>query len=284
MNRALWKKTLRDAFWPLLTGCALLVAFHWLMVYAAKQAPIQPKMLERMPDFVKRALPVDFMQLLRSNVRLAFFYEHPLVQMIVVGWAIARGSDCVSGELGRGTMELILAQPITRVGLIVSQGLATIGGCALLAASAWIGSALGGMTITLDPPVEPRVLTPAATNLAALGICVSGLATLASSWDRYRWRSIGLMVGLYVIESALAVMARAIANWEWLRFGTFLTFFSPSRIVIQGDQAWRFAAQYPGDRWELGGLGCNVGLVGIGLIAYAAAAVIFCRRDLPAPL
>ena len=38
------------------------------------------------------------------------------------------------------------------------------------------------------------------------------------------------------------------------------------------------------DSFELGGLGYDSILIGLGLVAYLGAAVIFCHRDLPAPL
>jgi uncharacterized membrane protein len=43
-------------------------------------------------------------------------------------------------------------------------------------------------------------------------------------------------------------------------------------MVAASDVAWRLALQY------------NAPLVVVGLIGYVAGAIVFCRRDLPAPL
>ena len=48
-------------------------------------------------------------------------YVHPLVLFSAVIWAIMRGSDCVSGEIGRGTMEMLLAQPVRRTSLYTAH-------------------------------------------------------------------------------------------------------------------------------------------------------------------
>ena len=41
-------------------------------------------------------------------------YEEPMIYMIMTIWCVARSSDVVSGELGRGTMEILLSQPVSR--------------------------------------------------------------------------------------------------------------------------------------------------------------------------
>ena len=45
---------------------------------------------------------------------LSIGYVHPLVQIIFCIWAVGRASGAVAGELDRGTMELLLAQPLSR--------------------------------------------------------------------------------------------------------------------------------------------------------------------------
>jgi hypothetical protein len=48
---------------------------------------------------------------------------------------------------------------------------------------------------------------------------------------------------------------------------------------------WAFVLTDTTGRWTgLGPLGYDLILLGLGLAAYLAATMIFCRRDLPAPL
>jgi hypothetical protein len=53
---------------------------------------------------------------------------------------------------------------------------------------------------------------------------------------------------------------------------TFLGAYQPQILVTDHERAWQLSASYNGI------------LLGLGLLAYFAAAVIFSRRDLPAPL
>ena len=45
---------------------------------------------------------------------LSIGYVHPLMQTIFCIWAVGRASGAIAGEMDRGTMELLLAQPLAR--------------------------------------------------------------------------------------------------------------------------------------------------------------------------
>ncbi len=82
--------------------------------------------------------------------RIAAEYDDPVVLLLMTVWAISRGSDAVSGELNRGTMEMLLGQPVTRLGVISVQACVTLLGAALIAMAAWLGTCVGLATVSLD--------------------------------------------------------------------------------------------------------------------------------------
>ena len=100
-------------------------------------------MFSFMPELVEQLMPVSFSQVATSAGRIAVAYDDPIVLLLVTVWAISRGSDAVSGELNRGTMEMVLAQPVTRFGVLGTQAAVTLGGAALLAAAALVGNERG---------------------------------------------------------------------------------------------------------------------------------------------
>jgi ABC-2 type transport system permease protein len=132
-------------------------------------------------------------------------------------------------------------------------------------------------------------MIPAAINLLCLGFTMSGLATLFSSWDRYRWRSIGIVSGILILQMMAKIGAKSTDSLGFLQWTTFLSAFEP-QIQVQ------VAVDYPAQLWswrlldvagETGGLGplsSNTILLSIGLLSYLSATWIFCRRDLPAPI
>jgi ABC-2 type transport system permease protein len=236
-------------------------------------------------------------------------------------FAIARGSDVVSGELSRGTLEMLLAQPVSRVQVLVSQSLVTICGLAVLCFATWAGTAAGIYTTQvkedLPPPAigipglgiriplafgepekvlvpmsektRPGYFVPGAFNLFCLGVALAGLSALVSAMDRYRWRTIGVVVGVYVVWLVLKLLGQAIAEVAWLQRLSLFTAYEPQKFVSiavhQPQHAWALAMyDARGQFLEPGPLGYNLILLAIGGVCYVAAAVAFQKRDLPAPL
>ncbi len=136
--------------------------------------------------------------------------------------------------------------------------------------------------------VDPRVLLPAATNYCCLGVFLTGLTTLLSSWDRYRWRTIGLTVGFYVVQTIFELVGLAVERMEWIKRFTFFTAYEPiafvARSVESPETAWAFFLSDDTHLTHLGPLGYDAILVGLGLAGLVAGTIVFCRRDLPAPL
>jgi len=269
----------------------------------------------------ERFSPVPFEQLFTYAGRIALTYDEPIVVVSVSLWAIARGSDCISGEIGRGTMEMLLGQPISRVQVLWTQAAVTIAGIALLSFTSWLGVYTGIMTVSVEEPapretwtipllgvelpnplakektqmtpmsekVDEGVFVPAAFNLFALGFFLAGLTSLFSSWDRYRWRSIGLVVGIYMFQMIVKVLALASDRLHWLLNCTFFTAYEPERFVSiaanDPQQTWALVLRDDAGRLlDLGPLGYDSLLIGMGLLAYAGATIVFHRRDLPPPL
>ena len=279
MNGQLWKKSMSEGKW-LLAACSLgMFAYHWLWVWLTGQISIRhmKKILtEFVPEFVQDLFPVPIEVLASSTGRIAMGYEEPIVVVLVCVWAIARGSDSVSGEIGRGTMEMLLAQPIRRLDVLVTHVVVTLLGSAVLAAFAWLGTYVGVATVTLEEQVSAWDYLPAAANLFCLGVFVAGLSMLASSFDRNRGRTIGLVVGFYVVQVVIKTVGLLAKDLAWLGEYSALSNFEPQILVSQfhndSQAVWSLLWQYNGP------------LIYLGLAGFLVSAVIFCRRDVPAPL
>jgi ABC-2 type transport system permease protein len=322
MNRCLLKKSLLEARALFLACGALMFAYSWVRVWLVSRLDTSrfQSIIELLPGEWTRFSPVDIAWLVTYTGRIAVVYDEPIIVVGMAIWAIARGSDCVSGELNRGTMELLLAQPVSRLQILFTQAGVTIAGAALLALAVWAGTAVGVSVNTVEETIAPKIETPipgielpnpfaeptkvrvpmdervdlsvyanASANLFCLGFFLAGLTSLMSSWDRYRWRTIGLVVGVYIVHFVLKMVGLAVDEWRWLLFGSFFTAYEPEEFVS-------IAAQTPEQTWsllrydsagvatELGPLGYDLVLLGLGFACYLAAGVIFHRRDLPAPL
>lgn len=274
MNRSLWTKAIGDAR-LLLAGLTLLMfGFNWLFVWLTSLVELGAFtiFLQALPGEFESLIGVPLAKVATTTGRIALAYIDPVVVFTMVTWSLARGSDVVSGEIGRGTMELLLAQPVARLSLLTTHAVVTTLGSVVLALAAWLGTCQGLALTGLLKEVEPRHFVPAAANLFAATFFLTAATTLVSACDSQRWRTLGIVGAFYIVELLVKIVARMAPKLDWLIYGTFLGAFEPQNLVVYPERAWQLSFGYDGT------------LIALGLAAYVAAAVIFNRRDIPAPL
>ena len=276
MKRALFWKSVTDARW-LLGCCALLLfVFHFLVVWIVSiiDLPNLAGLLASLGDFgkiIERILPVPIAEMTTPAGMLSVSYTDPVVLFTATYWGISRGSDAVSGELDRGTLELVLAQPISRsTALLVPACVTTIGTLALVLAG-WLGIVFGLAIIDVGRPVSPLRFLPCAANLFSFTFFVAGLTTMVSAMHNYRWQTIGWVGGFYVVQLIVKVVAR-MGQIDWLTYFTFFGAYEPAATVTQPDAVGELMFKY------------NVVYLVMGVVGYLIATAIFRRRDLPPPL
>jgi ABC-2 type transport system permease protein len=274
-NRAIWTRAVTECWLLLASLCILLFAFAWVYVWLISMIdlPVLYEFMLRGLKDLERLSGVPFVDVATPEGRIALAFVDPLVHLGVTVWAIARGSDAVAGELERGTMEMLLAQPVSRISVYVSKAVVTLVGLVLICVALWCGMAVGVLLIVEETDrVWPALYIAPTFNVFGLGVAMAGITAFVSSWDRYRWRTIGIMGAFYAIAVVLKVIGRMAPGWEPVGWFSVFWPFEPQRMVAASEDAWRLVVDY------------NAPLVAIGLVAYVAGAIIFCRRDLPAPL
>ena len=274
-NRAIWNKTWGDQRVLLLSLAALWAAFPWLYILLSAQIEMpafQNVLLKVIPADWQQLSGVPFSEVATYAGRVALAFVDPVVVLAATVWGITRGSDAVSGPLERGTMEMLLAAPVRRSAIFLTLALATTAAaallCGVLLASVWTVVALGPWA----GKVEPVRFLPAVANVFGLMVCMAGISACVSAADSHRWRTIGIMCGLYVTAILTKLVGRLSGVLGWVGYLSVLNAYEPQRLVGGGPEAWRMLAWYDGI------------LLGIGIVAYLIGAVIFSRRDLPAPL
>ena len=274
MNLALWKKAVSDAWLTLAVSSALLASFCWLFVWLMSLFDVGAwgTLLNLMPNFLQPMLGVPLSKLATPAGQLSILYTHVVTILVCVGWALGRGSDSISGEIGRGTMDLLLSLPVRRVSVMIVPAVAATVGAALLAGSVWLGMWLGLRSIAFHNPPSSGLFLPGAWNLFAMTFCFTGVTTFVSSWNRDRWRTISLAGGFFILSLIVKYVARMWADGAWLGYFSFLSLYKPQELILMP----------PAGGWS--GLTPDLTLIVIGLACFTAGAVIFWRRDIPAPL
>ncbi|TWT96504.1 ABC transporter permease subunit [Neorhodopirellula pilleata] len=297
-----------------------LFAFGWVRVWVVKLLDMSQfqTILEQFRDYEKFA-PIEFEALFTYSGRVGMTFDEPIVILCTVIWCIARGSDVVSGELARGTLEMLLSQPISRTRYLMSHAVVSVGGLLLLCLVLWGGVAIGVqrtiLTETIQPPsmqipftnirvplddsepvevsfpmsdrVDIRTYTASVFHLFCFGYFLLGLSSCFSAFDRYRWRTIGAVMTVYVIELVMYGLGKAADSLSWLQRMAFFNCYKPQKmtsLVREGDLWSPWSLSVPIEPGALPPLAYPLILFALGTIAFGVAVVQFNRRDLPAPL
>jgi len=274
-SSAIWKKTWGDQALLGLAFALLWAAFPWIYLGLSAQIEMnafQDILLRAIPDDWQKLSGVPFAEVATHVGRVALAFVDPVVVLAATVWGVTRGSDAVSGQLERGTMEMLLAQPVRRRAVYATQAVATTAGaaclCGVLYAAVYTAVRFGPWSGRVDP----LLFLPPAANVFGLMVCMGGLAAGVSACDSYRWRTIGILCGFYVFSLLAKLVGRLSEAFAWVGYLSVFNAYEPQRLVGGGWEAWQRLAIYDGV------------LLGIGLTGYLVGGVVFARRDLPAPL
>jgi ABC-2 type transport system permease protein len=324
MTLTLIRKLLRDVRLSLFAVGALLLLFQALWAKITQRivgeiAPFLGVLTGGKADSVKNFAQVLFsgpgkviqtliggetLQLDRAMDVLSIGYVHPLMQTVFCIWAVGRAAGAIAGEIDRGTMELLLAQPLARSRLVLAHlcvDLLTIPTlCLCLWAGNWLGYWMVGpihvtvpelrdMPVKLPPPdperlrTDPMAFGPALVAVASLIFAVSGCTMWLSARGRFRWRVLGVAVFLFLVQFLVNLIGQM---WEeafgWARPLTVFYYYQPQQIVLDGDWAVDFRVWNGGQ--PLARVPGAAILFLAGAVGYALALRSFARRDVPAPL
>src|SRR5690349_119891 len=162
MTLILVRKLLRDVRPALVVVCIVLFVFaaFWVKIAQRVTVEIAPvfdtvakafgdqklfqDVLFKGPGKVSQAaLGWGDLNFERPNDFLAMGMLHPIMLTLCVVWAIGRSAGAVAGELDRGTMELLMSQPVPRNRLILAHFLVDVVVLPTICLSFFLGTQFG---------------------------------------------------------------------------------------------------------------------------------------------
>jgi ABC-2 type transport system permease protein len=337
MTGTLVLKLLRDLRLPLAVVAALLAGFQCLWAKVTQrvigqlapffnklagfaglsQSDIQDVLFEGPGRIARTLIGGDYLALDNAMDLLSIGYVHPLVQTIFCVWAVGRAAGAVAGEIDRGTMELLLAQPLPRWRLLWAHfcvDLITIPVlCLSLWGGTWLGTWLTGpfhveetklpkLPARRNVVVELGPLTVRVEDPVSRVKATQGGPNPMTERDRLRveparfGRALPLVGGLIFAVSGYTMWLSAAGRFRWRVLGVAVLVTLLQFLVNLVGQLWDVMAPlrpftifyyYQPQQAVIGGawgVPLLAVLYGVGLAGYALALWTFRRRDLPAPL
>ncbi len=266
MNRGLIIRALRET-WPAtaLFGLALLAAETAVsFVLPRFQAQLSQQWLQLpfVQSIIKAMVGADVSGGIGPEIFTSIPWVHPVVLAVFWAHAIVFCTRVPSGEVDRGTIDVLLSLPVTRWTLHTSETAAWLISAAAIIALATIGNALG--STLAEVRWEPARIAVVLVNLTCLYAAVGAIAWFLSALSDRRGRAMAAAFIVVVVSFLLNYLAQFWQPLEHIAFLSLLKYYQPLWALKDG-------------AWPIRDIAI---LAGIAIAFWTAAGVISARRDL----
>jgi ABC-2 type transport system permease protein len=197
---------------------------------------------------------------------IALGYIHPIAIILVAIFAVGFSTTAIAGERQRGTLEVILARPLSRLSLYGTILVALILFLALVLAAAIAGTIIGATLAGVAGELPFERLPVLWLNGMLLWGAIGAIGLAASvSFDRLT-PAVGVTVAIVIVAYFLEILGSLWPDAKGLQQYSLFHYLA-ARDVLSG---------------TVNAAGLLV-LAGVAAVAIAWAVVEFPRRDLAAP-
>jgi ABC-2 type transport system permease protein len=221
------------------------------------------KFLDVLPPFIKTALGGEILQAGNVPGLILIGYLHPLVLFLYLLFAVGVPTTLLTGEVQKGTMELILSRPATKTQVYVCASLLTMAGMFALVLVMFLGTVAATHLYDFGQPIPLDLFFRIAVNGGLVAGAAGSIALLAAGVLAGRNRAVGATVAVLVLDYFAWIVSQWWPRLSFLKPAT-LFYYSTSIKLAHG--------------WPLGNMGV---LLGIILAASIIGGVVWQRRDLP---
>lgn len=266
MLRDVLAKSLRDLRWPTFwTGLGLAVMgfyFMWIYPTFTKTLDMQA-ILDKFPPAIRALVGGTLIDLSTPTGFLNMELFPLVLPLVLAGFAMGNASGATAGEEARGTLDLLLAEPVQRWRVLTEKAtaiaLATIAIAVLLFVGLELGAAFTGTAIETGNVVAGLVAA------ICLGLAFGSVTLAIAAFTGNRAAAIGVTAALLVATYFLNALAPLIDILDRLKgLSPFFYYLdgNPLRNGLMPDHVAVLAA--------------------VAVAGFAAAVVGFERRDLAA--
>jgi ABC-2 type transport system permease protein len=184
-----------------------------------------------------------------------------IVPLIFWVYGIGQGAAAIAGEEDKGTLDLLLANPVSRAHVVLSKFGALCLALAGIGVVLWVALTVGSPLVKLN--VEAANLAAAVTSAVLLGIAGGTLALAVGAASGSRGLSIGVSTVVLIAGYLIKTLAASVPDFHsWQVLSPFY-YYNDHEPLINGFSVGNAAV-----------------LVGAALLLLGVAVAGFIRRDL----
>lgn len=274
-NYGIFRKTLADSAWSIGMAAIGLVVFVILFVWAMMNMGAQVlDFVAEIPwirTILEAGLGINFSGDVSLNTIFSVCFTHGVVLAITWTVMIATTTRVTVGEIERGTADMLLALPISRMSVYFSTTTVWILAAAILSFCPILGIWIGTNIFETEEVVEINRYIAPATNFLCLNVAIGSMSSMIAALLSRRGQTVGIVVAIAFVSAVINFlvpvfdMGNVRESIKSVRYISLLNYFRPVDIVRFG-------------QWPLFEMSV--------LIAFAAACwlvglVAFSRKDIP---
>lgn len=245
-------------------GLAGIVALMVAVYPSIRDNPSLDKLIEDYPEAMKGFIAfggtVDYTSAAGYLGSELFSFMLPLLLIVA---AVGAGARAIAGEEESGTLDLLLANPLSRRRLVVEKFAALVGELAVLALVLWLSLVVGTRAFGMEVTVANLAAATVSATLLALGY--GAIALLVGAATGRRAVAVGLSAAAAVLAYLVNSLAPLVGILESIQEATPFYHYAASDPLRRGLDLAHFGA-----------------LVAVCLFATALAPFAFERRDIDA--
>jgi ABC-2 type transport system permease protein len=234
MLHNLFFKTLWDYRYAILGWSIGLIGLSFYLMYFypyIRKSTAIFEALEHMPPIIKN--------LIGENIKLGtpagFFSIQPFSMMaplLFIIFGITKGGDTIAGEMEKGTLDLLLANPLPRWRLVVDKFAATGVSLLVLAIIFWIGMVSGSLIFNIK--ISALRLAEAIISCFMLGMVFLSLTLALGCFSLRKKMSYGLVSGFAVIAYLINAYAPMVSKLKPYRIFSPFYYYNGASPLING--------------------------------------------------
>lgn len=263
------KRTNRDYRLLVLGAVVLLTGFMILFIFAVNSLDIDHRREWMRVEWIRRLVSTimgaDTLDLITPTGMVAFGFTHPVVWMVVIAFVLATTTGLLTGEIDRGTIDVLAALPVSRARLYITQSL-YVALCGVpLCGALWLGTAVGRRLAGMSE-FDLALMGMMACHLYVAFVFLVGVCSLASVVVSRRSTALTVCFLVFFYSFVLRLLEGfwpAARNIGW---AGFLHYYEPAQVALHR-------------HWQARDIAV---LLAAGHLAWGLGLVAFCRRDLPA--
>ena len=266
MSVAQLRRSLLDQSWTVLwyslgiAAYVLLIVAFWPTV--RDNSALFQEYLAQFPEaFVKAFGIADFGRFEGFVGGEVLNFMWPLIVSVFM---IMAASAVVGAEMDRGTFELWLSVPRSRVSLLSGKLVAILVGLAVIVLLTALAVAAGARLAS--EALQPGGIVAMALVLLSFGVCVGGYTALFSAFFASRATAAGLAAAVTIASYLLGILSGLSKDVDWLKYLSLTSAYHPQQALISGTVP----------------IAEVVLLAAIGVLCADLALLVFHRRDLAA--